>query len=191
MAALFGADKLVDCSPMITGDTFGFMNVPYVGTDVTTVANDGYLKTIFNLGCDVGSHIDSPYHFFDPARSVGEIELEQLVARGAVFDLTDKTNATLYGNYGLSVQDILEWEEKYGQIPDGAIVVMKTGWNQYFDDRQLYTGLGADPNEPNLFQFPGFLPEAAEWLLDNRNIKGLGVDSASLDVGTSTDYLVH
>ena len=68
-----------------------------------------------------------------------------------MIDLTEKTNATPYGNYGLSVQDILEWEAKYGQIPDGALVVMKTGWNQYFDDRQLYTGLGADPSEPNLF----------------------------------------
>ena len=68
---------------------------------------------------------------------------------------------------------------------------MKSGWNANFHDRQLYTGLGADPNEPNLFQFPGFLPETAQWLLDNRNIVGLGVDSASADVGTSTTYMVH
>ena len=42
MAALFGGTKLVDCSPMITPNTFGFMNVPYMGTDVTTVAENGY-----------------------------------------------------------------------------------------------------------------------------------------------------
>lgn len=151
MAALFGGTKLVDCSPMITPNTFGFMNVPYMGTDVTTVAQDGYQKTIFNLGCDVGAHIDSPGHFFDNARSVGDITVEELTARGAVIDVTDKVKATPYGNYGVSVQDVLDWEDQYGCIPDDSIVVMKSGWSEFFYDRQLYTGLGADPDEPNLF----------------------------------------
>ena len=64
---------------------------------------------------------------------------------------------------------------------------MKTGW-----DSRMGTPSYANYNEDTgFYYFPGFLPEAAEWLLENREIVGLGIDSPSTDIGTSQDYQAH
>jgi len=68
------------------------------------------------------------------------------------------------------------------------MIVMKTGWSSRLRDRDSYI----QPNEDGtVFHFPGFSEESAQWLLDNRDFVALGIDTASLDVGTSTDYMVH
>ena len=81
------------------------------------------------MGCDVGAHLDSPGHFILNARSVSEIPPSELTARAAVIDVTSKVEAHENGNYGLTVDDILAWENMYGPIEDRSLVVMKTGWD--------------------------------------------------------------
>src|SRR2546428_9287319 len=39
--------------------------------------------------------------------------------------------------------------------------------------------------------FPGFGPEAAEWLMQERRVAGLAVDTLSLDHGPSKDFKTH
>ena len=139
------------------------------------------------MGCDVGAHLDSPGHFMLNGRSVSEIPPSELTAKAAVIDVTSKVEAQVDGNYGLTVADILVWEDMYGQIEDRSLIVMKTGW-----DSRMGTPSYANYNEDTgLYYFPGFLPEAAEWLLENREIVGLGIDSPSTDIGTSQDYQAH
>ena len=94
-----------------------------------TVANDGFGKTTYTMGCDVGAHIDSPGHFILDARTVADITPAELTARSAVIDVTSKVEADPTGNYGLTIADVEEWETKHGQIPDRSLVVMKTGWD--------------------------------------------------------------
>ena len=188
MAALLNATKLVDCSHLMDENTFTFMGAP-LQTEILEfdlAAPAGFAKAKFNLGCDVGAHIDTPGHFFPNERTVGDITLEELTARGAVIDVTDKVAATEDGNYGLTVDDITNWESKYGEIPAGSLVVMKTGW-----DANIGTPKYVGQDEAGAYHFPGFSVEAAQWLIDNRDFAGLAVDSASADVGTSTDYMVH
>jgi kynurenine formamidase len=64
---------------------------------------------------------------------------------------------------------------------------MKTGWCKKFEDHAAYMGLDAENNA----HFPGFSEEAAKFLLKERSIVGIGIDTASLDIGSSADFPVH
>ena len=74
----------------------------------------GFKKSTFTLGCDVGTHIDSGSHFFPESNLAVEYSMQQLTAPGAVIDVTDKVKATPDGNYGMTVEDIQQWEAIYG-----------------------------------------------------------------------------
>ena len=58
-------------------------------------------------------------------------------------DIKDKakTNA----DAELQVEDLLAWEKKYGRIPDGAIVMMNSGWGQHWSNRTKYLGTSVKP----------------------------------------------
>lgn len=153
-----------------------------------TVENDAssYIKCCYRIGGDVGTHIDSPLHWYPGARGISDLTFNELVARGAVIDCTDKVEAN--SDYLLTVADLLEWEDKFGPLPDRAFVVMKTGWGSKYGDIAAYLGLR---DGDSAFHFPGFSVEAANFLLNERSIVGIGIDTASLDFGPTTDFPVH
>lgn len=188
--ALAAGAKLVDCSHTITPVTAtlaqilnlvpgpngeptpGFKEV--ASFDSRTSVGIGFKKCVYSLPCDVGTHIDSPSHFFPGGRDISELTLEELTAPGAVIDVTHKITKDTY-NYAMSVADLEEFEQKYGKIPPKALVVCKTGWGE----RDI-TNTAEYVNGCN---FPGFSIEAAKWLLE-RQIVGIGIDTPSLDPGT-------
>ena len=107
---IFGAEKIVDCTHVIDENTFSFMGAQLEENPIYTVAEHGFGKTEYTMGCDVGAHLDSPAHFILNARSVSDIPPTELTARSAVIDVTSKVEAQEDGNYGLTVADIEEWE---------------------------------------------------------------------------------
>jgi len=210
-AALIGGSKLVDCTQTICPEAFGFVscfkgvetcefdvtdgNTWEAGSkvnftqgrfDTTTIFDtrekpEGYRKCIFRMACDVGTHIDSPAHWFAGKRDIADLTLQELTAPGAVVDLTAKVEVD--PDYRLSVADLTEWEATFGQIPAQALVVMKTGWGARFAQ-----GTDAYLNDNH---FPGFSAEAATFLVNERDIVGIGIDTGSLDYGLSADFIVH
>ena len=64
---------------------------------------------------------------------------------------------------------------------------MNSGWAERVSDPDAYKN--ADAN--GTYHFPGFGLEAVQWLLDRRVIRGIGVDTLSLDPGNSTTFAVH
>ena len=78
----------------------------------------------------------------------------------------------------VEVEDIEAWEERNGEIPARAFVLMHSGWDEYWGDNEKYVGT----NDPQGDQrIPGFSKPAVDWLLDNRNILGIGVDTLACD----------
>src|SRR5690554_6397882 len=67
---------------------------------------------------------------------------------------------------------------------------MRSGWNRYWPDKLRYLGT-AEPGDVENLHFPGFSREAAEWLVTQRTIDAIGVDTASIDHGPSKDFNVH
>lgn len=137
-----------------------------------------------------GTHLDAPIHFAAGAAAVDEIDLGRLVAPGVMIDVRDRTRGN--ADYLISVKDLKSWEEANGKIPDGSILLFRTGWGRFYPDKKRY--LGTDQKGPEAvanLHFPGLDPEAATWLVKNRSIGAVGLDTASIDRGQSQYFKAH
>lgn len=137
-----------------------------------------------------GTHIDSPIHFYEDRYTVDQIPIEQLIGPGVVVDVSKY--ALTNPDYQVMVTDILKWESANGQIPDGAILLLNTGYGKFWPDRVKYMGtdqLGQDAVKD--LHFPGLHPDTAKWLVKNRKINAVGLDTPSIDYGQSTHYGSH
>ena len=120
-----------------------------------------------------GTHMDAPIHFAEGKLTADQVPLSSLIGTAAVVDVSAKAAAD--PDYRLAVADLQAWEEKHGRIPDGAIVVMNSGWGKYWGDKKHYLGTDVFGDVANL-HFPGFSREAAEWLVRERSIDAIAVD---------------
>lgn len=138
-----------------------------------------------------GTHVDAPIHFAKNGRTIDQIPLKEWIGRAVKIDVTQKCEKDR--DYMLTVDDIKGWEKKYGKIPSGSWVIMYTGLDtRHYPDRSKVLGTDITGREaiPHL-TFPGFSPESAEFLVKERNIKGIAIDTPSIDYGKSKDFKVH
>lgn len=138
-----------------------------------------------------GTHIDAPIHFAANAQTVDEIPLRKLAGAAIKIDVSSK--AMNDPDYLISVEDLTGWEkEQQMQIPDGSIVLLQTGFSNFYPDREKYMGTAERGEEAvKKLHFPGLSPEAAQWLVDKRNINAIGLDTPSIDYGQSQDFRSH
>ena len=135
-----------------------------------------------------GTHLDAPIHFSQSGLTNDKIPLSDLMGPAVVVDVSDRATA----DYQMSVDDLTGWEAAHGEIPAGAILLVRTGWGSRWNNRTAY--LGTDLTGPDAvpqLHFPGVAPEAAEWLVANRDINALGIDTPSIDYGQSADFRTH
>jgi kynurenine formamidase len=129
-------------------------------------------------------------HFAKGRNTVDEIPLEQLIGQAIVVDVTKQ--CAMDRDYLVTEADFINWERQNGPIPSGVIVFLRTGFGRFYPDRKRYLGTeerGAAA-VANL-HFPGLHPNAARWLVRNRSIKAIGLDTASIDYGQSTLFESH
>ena len=117
--------------------------------------------------------------------AVDEIEPAQLFAHGIVIDVTMQAGAD--ADYRLTKADIEDWEKANGRIPEGAVVLLSTGWGRHWNNYPRYKNQDATGK----MHFPGYSAEAAKFLVEERRAKGLGIDTLSIDYGLSKDFAVH
>ena len=135
-----------------------------------------------------GTHLDAPIHFAKDGLTADRIPVRKLIAPAAVLDVRAKTAAD--PDYRLSLDDVRAWEKQHGPIPAGTIVLLETGWSSRWPDKKAYMGddtLG----DASKLHFPSYGKEAAEYLVRDRKVGALGVDTASIDSGASKDFIVH
>lgn len=137
-----------------------------------------------------GTHIDAPIHFYAKGETVDQIPLWRLVGPGVCVDVSDRSKADR--DYLISVEDLQSWEKTTGESLAEKIVLLCTGYSRFWPDRGKYlgteeTGKGAIA----LLHFPGLDPIAADWLVRQRKIRAVGIDTASIDRGQSTDFASH
>lgn len=167
-----------------TAESFSLERVAYGETSA------GYFYAANNI-CMAehgGTHMDAPIHFAAGGRTAEAVLLSSCIGPAAVIDV--RSQAAADPDYRLTVADLLDWERRHGRLPDGAIVVMYTGWGARWPDKKLY--LGTDkPGDVGNLRFPGFSQQAAEFLVRQRNIAALAIDTPSIDYGQSADFIVH
>ena len=95
-------------------------------------------------------------------------------------------------DYQITVADLNAWEVRNKRQLVDVIVLLKTGWSKFWTDRVRYLGTNRLGSEAIAeLRFPGLAPEAARWLVEQRSIKAIGIDTASIDYGRSTHFESH
>ena len=137
-----------------------------------------------------GTHIDAPIHFAKDHLTVDSIALSSLSGRGIIVDVSEK--ALKNRDYLISVADLQDWEKANGEIKTGTIILFRTGYGQFYPNREKYFGsaLTGEKAIPEL-HFPGISPEAATWLVKTKKAKAVGLDTPSMDYGQSKDFMTH
>jgi kynurenine formamidase len=149
-----------------------------------------YAANNFRTAEHGGTHIDAPVHFAAGRHTVDAIPLDHLIGEAVVVDVTAQCEAN--ADYQVTPADLEAWERTNGSIPRGAILLIRTGFSSRWPDAARYLGTAerGAPAVPKL-HFPGVDPAAATWLVSNRSIRALGIDTASIDYGQSTEYQTH
>ena len=137
-----------------------------------------------------GTHLDAPRHFAAGRPTADQIPLERLVGEAAVIDVAAACTADAV--YEVSVDDLMGWERRHGRQLVDVIVLLRTGWAARWGDRAAYLGTAATgPEAVKQLRFPGLAPDAARWLVEQRRIRAVGIDTASIDHGPSTHFATH
>jgi kynurenine formamidase len=137
-----------------------------------------------------GTHLDAPLHFAQGAQAVDQIPIERFFGTAVVVDVTDQAERDR--DYQITVEDLLASERNQGMIPQDAIVLLRTGFSSRWPDPARYLGTaGRGADAVRDLHFPGLHPDAARWLIANRAIRAIGIDTASIDYGQSTLFETH
>jgi len=149
-----------------------------------------YTARKFSASEHGGTHLDAPIHFAEGRQHADELPLDRLIGPAVCVDVSGPCLANR--DYQIAVGDLEAWEKKHGAIPDGAIVLLHTGYGRFWPNRKDY--LGTDLRGPAgvaALSFPGLAPAAAEWLVQHRQIRAIGLDTASIDHGKSDKFESH
>ena len=176
----------VDLTHTMSPDFPTFFGVPGIEMEKKfDIKKDGFNLYWWRIIEHAGTHLDAPIHFSETGATAEKIAADTLVVPLAVVDVTAK--AAQNPDYLLSREDLAAWEKKHRKLPDNCCVAMHSGWARHVGDAAKYTGKDGS----GVFHFPGVSPQAAEWLMKERKVLGLAVDTLSLDHGPSKDFRTH
>lgn len=152
---------------------------------VADLQRDGYYLRQFSLGEHSATHINAPISFHDDGAGIEEYSADSLVVPAVVIDIS--SSVAVNPDCVLSITDIQAWENKYGEIANGCVVLLRTGWQEKWDDEQAFFNTDARGN----MHFPGFGVDAAKLLIQKRNIAGIGIDTHGVDAGKDTNFTIN
>lgn len=192
--AKFPAGQLVDLSYDFSKDTVYWVTAREFERETVAEGktDKGFYYSAYNYSAAEhgGTHIDAPVHFAESKQTVDQIPLENLLAEAVKVDVTQK--ALENRDYLVTVEDLTVWEKENGQIPVGSIVLLQTGFGQFYPDKTKYLGTNQrGETAVKDLHFPGLDPQAADWLVKNRSVKAVGIDTASIDRGQSETFGSH
>lgn len=158
---------------------------PFRLETIATLEQDGVLSKAFSLPEHLGTHLDAPNHFEPDQPAVHELKPDELFGPGVVIDIESKVEHDVDAE--LTVADLEAWERQHGEIPARAIVMLHTGWGRFWDNYSRYK----NQDIRGKLHFPAYSADAARWLIEKRNVRGIGIDTLSIDRGISPDFMVH
>ena len=134
----------------------------------------------------VGTHMDAPNHFSEGS-SVEKIPAEDLVLPLAVIDIKAKAARDPLAH--VTLEDVKAWENKNGRIPERACLAMNSGWAHHVNTPKFKS-----PNADGAHQQPAFHIDAIKFIMEERNVVSIAVDTFSFDNLHSPEYdlsLIH
>jgi kynurenine formamidase len=184
--ALKGQARIVDLTQPIDTNTptYDGGRAEFRYEALASMEKEGYAAGAFRMPEHFGTHVDAPGHFIKGGKTIDRIEPGRLIVRAVVIDVRKECSSN--PDYELNVNDIAAWE-RGGAIPDGAAVLLLTGWDGRYGDPERYRNADAT----GVMHFPGYSPAAIEYLTRKRRVVALGIDTLSIDYGPSKDFRGH
>jgi len=188
-------ERIVDLTHSFSNETIYWVTAKEFELDVVAKGetDKGYYYSANNFATAEhgGTHLDAPIHFAKNKLSVDEIPLENLIGDAIKIDVS--TKAMNNPDYEISISDITDWEKRENyQIFDGSIILLETGFSKFYPNKVKYLGTEQRGEKALKFlHFPGLSAEAAKWLVENRKIKAIGIDTPSIDYGQSQYFKSH
>ncbi|XP_003747041.1 uncharacterized protein LOC100907960 [Galendromus occidentalis] len=149
-----------------------------------TTSKDYEQKDHVSMATSGGTHVGAPRMFHPKRWSVDQIPLRRLFNIPTVI-IDVKKKVVKDRSYYLSVRDLQLWENAHGLLPNHSLIIIRTGHHMLYGNREGYFGHAANRSRV----FPTMGAKAARWLVRNRNIVGVGIDSPSVD--NLTTFLGH
>ena len=177
-------ERVVDLTHSLGEDFPTYFGTPLLAVEVLNMLeNDGFNMNQWTLTEHVGTHMDAPFHFSD-GLTADAIPVENLVGPLCIADIRAKAEEN--PDAQVTPDDLATWEAENGELPEGAIVAMNSGWTDFVNSDKF-----RNADDDGVMHFPGFHVEATQFLMEERNVKGIMVDTLSLDFGPSPDFAVH
>ncbi|KAM7293258.1 isatin hydrolase-like [Ixodes scapularis] len=175
--------NLVDLSYPFNNETIYWTDDKHFVFNATVAAEneEWYQLDSISTPTHGGTHLDSPLHFNKAGWSVSQIPIQRLMFLPiALLDIQEQSASN--PDYQLTVDDIRQWEDRNGRLPDGCLLLVRSGRAKFWPDRTAY--LGRDSRGRR--HFPSISPNAARHLAEQRQVYGVGLDTPSLDVPGQT-----
>ncbi|MEA4876721.1 MAG: cyclase family protein [Aminobacterium sp.] len=186
--------KWVDLTHEFGGDTPRWPGFePEKIETLFNIEEHGIFVNKFAFPGQYGTHMDAPGHFAKGGRLVDSIELKEMVLPMVVIDCSEKVRKNI--DYEMTIEDIGEWKSKYGKIPEGSFVAMRTDWSKNWPDQNKYLGKDSEGNAHS----PGWSFEALKFLYEERKISANGHEPFDTDASVTQvkygfqgeNYILH
>jgi kynurenine formamidase len=176
--------RVVDLTQPLQPDVVMWPGVPGPTFEtLVTVVPDGFYSRRMTVAEHTGTHFDAPAHMVEGAALLHQVDPATLIRPVVVIDISARIAGDPDGI--LTLDDVTAFEAAHGRIPAAAAVFLRTGWEAFNADPLRYAGAPGD------LRFPGFGPDAARFLVDERGVVGLGIDTLGIDAGFAADFVVH
>ena len=152
---------------------------------VSEIDKNGYFLRKFSIGEHSGTHINAPNSFYAAGASVDSYAPQSLVSPGIAIDICEQCLAN--PDYTLTIDDILHWERQHRVIEPENLVLLYTGWQAKWNDEQAFF----NRDDGGICHFPGFGKAATQFLLEERSIAGIGIDTHGVDPGQDQSFAVN
>lgn len=135
--------------------------------DIASIEKDGYNEKLLRLCTHAGTHIDAPSHMINKGKTIDEFNISDFIGIATIIDVSNISK--------VDIDDLIFYRER---INNCDFVILRTGWDRYWGSNEYLHG------------FPSLTEEAAKWLC-SFNIRGVGIDTISIDKFDSIDFEVH
>ncbi|MEH2268151.1 MAG: cyclase family protein [Nostoc sp.] len=152
---------------------------------VAELNNDGYYLRRFSLGEHSATHINAPNSFHSSAVGIDQYPAQSLVVPAVVINICQAT--VVNPDYALTIADVLAWEAEYGEISGDCVVILNTGWQKKWLDKSAFLNHDAQ----GIPHFPGFGSDATQFLLNERQVAGVGIDTHGVDPGQDNSFAIN
>lgn len=151
--------------------------------NVAELDKDGYYLRRFSIGEHSATHINAPNSFHPGSIGIDQYSAESLIVPAIVIDICDKVKDNY--DYIVTISDIKYWENQYGKIPLGSMVLIYTGWENKWHDKTAFFNI----DELGEMHFPGMGKDATEFLIQHRKIAGIGIDTHGIDTAQDKSFI--